>query len=98
MFAVIPCDKAALLGQEGIDLYPGLQQWWSQATELWEANRANDGMSLSERLDYQSTLSKQLPISPLRVVYNLRECTSAPPNSAIAGRLLPMGCIGLPSD
>jgi hypothetical protein len=27
-------------------------------------------MSLAERLDYQSTLSKQLPISPLRVVYN----------------------------
>ena len=70
MLAVIPCDKTALLGQESIDLNPGLQQWWSQATELWEGNRANDGMSLSERLDYQSTLSKQLPISPLRVVYN----------------------------
>lgn len=70
MLAVIPCDKSALLGQESIDLHPGLQQWWSQATELWDGNRANDGMSLSERLDYQSTLSKQLPISPLRVVYN----------------------------
>jgi hypothetical protein len=70
MLAVIPCDKTSLLGQENIDLYAGLQQWWSQATALWEENRANDGMSLAERLDYQSTLSKQLPISSLRVVYN----------------------------
>ncbi len=70
MLAVIPCDKTSLLGQENIDLYPGLQQWWSQAAALWEENRANDGMSLTERLNYQSTLSKQLPISPLRVVYN----------------------------
>lgn len=66
MLAVVPCDKSSLLGQESIDLYPGLQQWWSQATDLWEANRASDGMSLAERLDYQSTLSKQLPIAPLR--------------------------------
>jgi SAM-dependent methyltransferase len=68
--AVIPCDTKTLLIQENVDLYPGLQQWWSQATALWEENRANDAMSLSERLDYQSTLSKQLPITPLRVVYN----------------------------
>ena len=70
ILAVIPCDKTSLLNQESIDLYPGLQQWWSQATELWEGNRASDSMSLTERLDYQSTLSKQLPIPPLRVVYN----------------------------
>jgi SAM-dependent methyltransferase len=70
LLAVIPCDTNSLLSQESIDLYPGLQQWWSQATEMWERNRANESMSLGERLDYQSTLSKQLPISPLRVVYN----------------------------
>ena len=39
-------------------------------TDLWEQNRANDDMSLMERLDYQATLEKQLPIPGLRVVYN----------------------------
>ena len=70
MLAVIPCDTKSLLGQETIDLYPGLQQWWSKATELWDQNRANDDLSLMERLDYHSTFSKQLPIPRLRVVYN----------------------------
>lgn len=68
--AVVPCDSKALLSQESIDLYPGLQHWWGQATGLWNENRANDEMSLGERLNYQATLSKQLPIAPLRVVYN----------------------------
>jgi hypothetical protein len=70
ILAVVPCDKTSLLSQEDIDLYSGLRNWWSQATDLWQHNRANDKMSLAQRLDYQSTLSKQLPISPLRVVYN----------------------------
>jgi SAM-dependent methyltransferase len=70
MLAVIPCDDSSLLSQESIDLNPGLQQWWAQATQLWDGNRANDQMSLAERLDYQSTFSKQLPVSSLRVVYN----------------------------
>jgi hypothetical protein len=70
MLAVVPCDTKSLLTQEGIDLYPGLQHWWSQATDIWEQNRANDEMSLMERLDYQATLEKQLPLPRLRVVYN----------------------------
>jgi hypothetical protein len=68
--AVIPCDKQTLLSQDSIDLYPGLQQWWAQATQVWEANRASERLSLMEQLDFQSKLSKQLPIPSFRVVYN----------------------------
>jgi SAM-dependent methyltransferase len=67
---VLPCNSQGIIDGQEIDLHPGLQQWWHRATELWEANRANDKMKLIERLNYQSTLSKQLPIVPLRVVYN----------------------------
>lgn len=70
MSAVIPCSRTSLMSQDLIDLHPGLQGWWAQATEAWEANRSNDVMSLMERLDYQSTLSKQMPVQALRVVYN----------------------------
>ncbi|WP_287339276.1 N-6 DNA methylase [Mesorhizobium sp.] len=70
MLAVIPCGVRGKLEQGKIDLHPGLQQWWSRAEEIWNVNRSNGRMSLAERLDYQSTLSKQFPIPLLRVVYN----------------------------
>jgi SAM-dependent methyltransferase len=70
MMAVIPCDKASLLSQDSIDLYPGLQQWWSRATQTWEEHRSSKRLSLMGQLDFQSKLSKQLPTPPLRVVYN----------------------------
>jgi hypothetical protein len=70
MLAILPCDDGALLSPEQIGLYVGLQNWWSEATTVWEQHRANDRMTLTERLDFQSTLSKQLPIPALRVVYN----------------------------
>jgi hypothetical protein len=53
-----------------IEAYPGLHRWWSQASETWEANRSSEKLSLIEQLNYQSKLTKQLPISELRVVYN----------------------------
>jgi hypothetical protein len=68
--AVIPCDKQSLLNQDSIDLYPGLQQWWAHATQIWEANRASERLSLMEQLDFQSKLTKQLPVPPFRIVYN----------------------------
>lgn len=52
----------------------------SQATELWESNRVDEGMSLTERLDCQSTLSKQLPISRFPLSITGPVCTSALPN------------------
>lgn len=70
MFAVIPCDNTTVFTQDSIDLYPGLQQWWAQASQVWEENRASERLSLRERADFQSGLSKQLPVPPLRVVYN----------------------------
>jgi len=70
LLAVIPCDNTTLFDQESIDLYPGLQQWWGQASQVWEENRSSERLSLRERADFQSGLSKQLPIPPLRVVYN----------------------------
>jgi hypothetical protein len=48
----------------------GLQQWWERAEDIWNANRSTDRLSLKQQLDYQSKLTKQLPIIPLRVVYN----------------------------
>jgi hypothetical protein len=70
MLAVIPCDNTTLFNQESIDLYPGLQRWWAQASQVWEKNRSSERLSLTEQADFQSKLSKQLPIPPLRVVYN----------------------------
>ena len=70
MHAVIPCTNETLLRPDEIDLHPGLQNWWNQATQMWERNRTSERLSLMERLDYQHTFSKQLPIAPLRVVYN----------------------------
>jgi hypothetical protein len=68
--AVIPCDKNSLLNQDAIDLHSGLQQWWSQASQVWEANRSSERLTLMEQLDFQSKLSKQLPIPAFRIIYN----------------------------
>ena len=68
--AVVPCNKDRLLEPGEIELHPGLQQWWERAEDTWNANRSTGRLSLKERLDYQSTLTKQLPVPPLRVVYN----------------------------
>jgi SAM-dependent methyltransferase len=71
ILAVLPCSSSRLLRGAGeIEMYPGLEQWWRHAEESWIANRTSDRLSLFERLDYQSTLSKQLPIPPLRLIYN----------------------------
>ena len=70
MLAVLPCDETSLLNQDAIDLHPGLQQWWAEATNLWESKRSSERLSLTEQLDFQSKLSKQLPIPAIRVVYN----------------------------
>jgi hypothetical protein len=68
--AVIPCGKAGILDNAHIDLNPGLHNWWRKADALWTEHRSSERLSLAERLDYQSTLSKQFPIPALRIVYN----------------------------
>jgi hypothetical protein len=70
MLAVLPCTTRGLLPPEEIELYPGLQHWWNQTTEIWEEHRSSERLSLTDQIDFQSKLSKQLPIAPLRVVYN----------------------------
>ena len=69
MTAIIPCSSRVLLSSDQIDLYPGLSQWWEKANVLWKNLRSNDRMSLMQQLDFQSKLTKQLPIPELRVVY-----------------------------
>jgi hypothetical protein len=70
MRAIVPCTDEALLRPDEIDLHPGLQNWWNQASQMWVEHRSSERLSLTDQLDFQSKLSKQLPISPLRVVYN----------------------------
>uniref|UniRef100_UPI00384EDDBC Eco57I restriction-modification methylase domain-containing protein n=1 Tax=Acuticoccus sediminis TaxID=2184697 RepID=UPI00384EDDBC len=70
MEAVLPCSSRSLLTKDQVELHPGLHQWWDRAEEVWNAHRSNDRMTLMQQLDYQSKLTKQLPIPELRVVYN----------------------------
>ena len=70
LLAVVPCSAQQILGARGIDLHPGLSQWWAQAEAVWEANRSSERLTLAEQLDYQSKLSKQLPVPPFRIIYN----------------------------
>ena len=51
-------------------MHPGLEQWWRQGESIWEKHRSSERLSLFEQLNYQSKFSKQLPVQPLRVVYN----------------------------
>jgi hypothetical protein len=68
--AVLPCNKTGLMGAAQIEMHPGLHHWWQKAETYWMEHRSSERLSLAERLDYQATLSKQLPIPPLRIVYN----------------------------
>lgn len=71
LLAVVPCDAYQLLCDSGaIELHPGLEQWWRHAESIWEQYRSSERLSLFDQLNYQSKLTKQLPIPALRVVYN----------------------------
>lgn len=67
---VIPCSARKPLTSEQIEAHQGLERWWRAACEMWEENRSSEKLSLMEQLDYQGKLTRQLPISELRVVYN----------------------------
>jgi len=69
--AVIPCTPERLLiGRAEIEYHAGLDQWWGMAESCWERHRSTERLSLVEQLNYQNKLQKQLPVPPLRVVYN----------------------------
>jgi hypothetical protein len=68
--AVLPCTAQGLIGGgDDIEIYRSLAQWWRQAEEIWTRHRSKERLSPKEQLDYQSKLTKQLPIPTLRVVY-----------------------------
>jgi hypothetical protein len=68
--AVVPCTREKLLADQEIEEHAGLQQWWAQTSGAWDANRSSSVRTLSESLDFHSKLTKQLPITSLRVIYN----------------------------
>ena len=73
-----PSDTHSTLQQQGVLLdsqeaarrgYPRLAQWLEKTEALWKQNRASD-MSLNARIDYHNELSRQFPITTIRVVYS----------------------------
>ena len=71
--AIIPWDGTDLTRTTGdrLDLYPGLAQWWREASALWEQEKSvGSRLSLLDRLDYQRGLRNQLPGPAIRVVYS----------------------------
>lgn len=70
--AVIPMEEgsdrvlnAAVAQERG---YPGLARWLDTAERLWRENGRGD-MTLQKRWDYMDALHRQIPLSPVRVVY-----------------------------
>jgi SAM-dependent methyltransferase len=70
--AVVPWDGKRLLDgtYEGLDLYPGLAEWWRAAERLWNENRSSDRLTLVEQLDFRRKLTLQFPAAPYRIVYS----------------------------
>jgi SAM-dependent methyltransferase len=69
---IVPWDGLRLLDgdSEDLDLYPGLATWWRKAEAIWNRHRSSNILSFSKQADYMGKLSRQLPASPIRVVYN----------------------------
>ena len=67
---VVPCNAHGILDRTQIELSPGFNHWWERSEAVWEENRVSDRLSLFQQVDYQSKLSKQFPVAPLRIVYN----------------------------
>lgn len=69
--AVVPWADDRLLEatDDDLDDHPGLARWWRQADAVWNANRRNESLTLTGRLDFHHGLANQFPIPPQRVVY-----------------------------
>lgn len=71
LLCALPHDGQRMIPEvDELSAYPGYQSWWQRSSEIWEANKSSDRMSLFSRLDYMRNLSQQFPIPALRVVYN----------------------------
>jgi len=68
---VVPWDGSRLLegADPRIDLYPGLAEWWTEAEDVWNANKGDNNLSLLEQVDYRKKLSEQFPTPVHRVLY-----------------------------
>lgn len=68
--AVVPWDGKRLLdgGDDKLDLYPGLADWWREAERLWDTHGTRK-MSLHDRIDFQGLLTAQFPVIRHKVVY-----------------------------
>lgn len=71
--AVVPWEKSMkrLLHatDDELNRYPRLAEWWTQASALWDQRGTPDLYDLTDRIDYQRKLSRQLPVPAHRVVY-----------------------------
>lgn len=56
------------IGKSKIDTYHGLAKWMRTVDEEWRKNSSGT-MNFTERLNYMSDLTNQLPAGPIRVVY-----------------------------
>lgn len=69
---VVPLEGSSMLrgGDDRLDLYPGLADWWRRAEAEWLAHRSSDKLDLADRFDYRRALTGQVPAAGDRVVYN----------------------------
>ncbi len=71
--AVVPWDHVSkrllTAGDDALDRYPKLAEWWRRADGLWAQHGTPDKYDLTGRIDYQKKLTRQLPPSGHRVVY-----------------------------
>lgn len=69
--ATLPVQAGVVLTGPALQQSPLFAAWWSQGEEVWEKLRSKKtSMTLTERIDYHRGLSQQMPIPPIRVVYN----------------------------
>lgn len=52
-----------------IDRWPGMADWMRRANDLWRTHQAGK-LTLVERINHMRTLTQQVPIPPVRVVYS----------------------------
>jgi SAM-dependent methyltransferase len=70
---VLPVSDQGILAVDGdgLDTFPGLDDWWRSAEAAWLANaRETNRLSLVEKINYVRALSSQFPIGSQRVVYS----------------------------
>jgi SAM-dependent methyltransferase len=71
--AVVPWQKSTKVllhaADDGLNRYPRLAEWWTQASALWNQYGTPELYDLTNRIDYQRKLSRQFPLPSHRIVY-----------------------------